>query len=601
MSNVDVAGHAGQPPTISTTDRDDTGRGPQHRVLDELRRRHAGVALAGYLLGALWLTNDLWSNLTGVRIAGNPGDINLYQWWFGWWPHALSSGVDPFITDLMNMPVGVSLMANTSMAFPALATSWLFASAGPLATYNILSTLAPALTGFFFYSCARRMEIGAPAAFVGGLVFGFSPAIVHSLIGHLSMAMAMLLPVLVLLNVWAWTTSRPRRTGITLGLAAFVQTMTGEEVLFQAGVATLVAFVVVAVSRPGLVRSGLSTVARTYAWAFLVYIPLAGYPLYVQFLGPLKQHGSPFWIDYFAADLAAFTTAPELVWHGPGSGVDRFPAGLPEHLAYLGWPLIIFCVWTIVRHWDDLRVRVAGVGLAFSAVLSMGGTLWVRGHQTEQKLPYAWLENLPVISSALPSRYGLLAAMFAATLLTVGLDSAIRHGSPQPVRVGAVLLCALVLLTLAPKPLPVEPVPDIPRYFTSQARDLPAGTRALIVPFPRPAQTEPLRWQVAAGYSYAAPGGYFIAPGSDGHAYIGGAAGTLQQLLVEVEEKGQPVVVTGELRTAVAAELSGWDIDMAILGPGPRHPELRALLTELFGAPPREVEGVLIWDRPTTN
>ncbi|HET9518607.1 MAG TPA: hypothetical protein VFO77_12865, partial [Actinoplanes sp.] len=561
-----------------------------------VRHRESLAALTAYLLAAYLLTARLWSDPAGLQIARNPDDTNLYQWWFGWWLHALSTWQDPFISYAMNMPTGVSLMANTSMPLPAFATSWLDALAGPLVVYNLLSTLAPALSAWAGFVCARRFGVRPPVAFVGGLVFGFSAAIVYSMLGHLSMALAPLLPILVLLNVLAWRTRRPRRVGLALGGAALAQVFTGEEVLFQAGLATLIVLIVAVASRPHLVRSALPVAARSYAWALGLFLPIAAYPLYIQFFGPLKATGSPFWVDYFAADLAAFTTASELNWRGPGAGAEKFPGGITEHLAYLGWPLVIFCLVTIVARWGDLRVRAAGVGLVVAGVFSMGGTLWVRGHQTEQTLPWGWFKELPVLESALPSRFGLLTALFAAAVLVFGLQALVEHPNRVPMRLVAVGAVAALCWTLPPQQLPVEPVADIPAYFTTEARRLPEGTKALVVPFPRPHQTEPLRWQRAAEYSYDAPGGYFIAPAWDGHPYIGGVAGPLQKLLVAAEEKGAVPMVTPELRAATRAELDEWGIDIAILGPSDRPEQLRALLTELFEQEPRAVGGVLVWD-----
>jgi dolichyl-phosphate beta-glucosyltransferase len=118
------------------------------------------------------------------------------------------------------------------------------------------------------------------------------------------------------------------------------------------------------------------------------------------------------------------------------------------------------------------------------------------------------------------------------------------------------------------------------------------------VPFPRPDKTVALSWQTAARYSYATPGGYFIAPGADGHAYIGGPAGTTQQLLATLEDKGERPAVTPELRTSVLNEMTAWGIDLAILGPDPRQGELRQLMSEVFQREPQEVGGVLVWERP---
>jgi hypothetical protein len=559
--------------------------------------RLALVVLITYLALAVMLTANLWPDPAGLRVAGNPGDTNLYQWWFGWWLHSVGSFESPWTSYAMNWPQGVSLMANTSMAVPAFAFSWLFVTAGPLATYNVLTALAPAVSAWALYLCARRLGIRPIAAYAGGLVFGFSQAIVHSMVGHLSMALVPLLPVVVLLNILAWRTSRPRLVGLTLGVVAFVQVMTGEEVLFQAGIATVVILVVVGISRPKAILPALPIAARTYGWALLVFVPLAAYPLYVQFLGPLKMHGSPFWVDYFAADIAAFVNPTELVLRGPAPGSDAFPGGITEHLAYLGWPLILICVATLVARWADVRVRAIGVGLAVTAVLSMGGTLWVRGQQTTLELPWAWLKELPVLEAALPSRFGLVTAFFAAAMLALAAELLLASDRTTITRPVALIAAVALLWTLCPQPLPVEAVNPIPGYFTAQARDLPERAKALIIPFPTPTQTEPLRWQTAAHYRYDAPGGYFIAPGGDGHAYIGAAASFTQDMLVKLEEKGEAPDVTPDLKATVAGDLAAWGTTVVLQGPSQRQAELRALLTQLFGEPV-DTNGVAVWPNP---
>jgi hypothetical protein len=121
----------------------------------------------------------------------------------------------------------------------------------------------------------------------------------------------------------------------------------------------------------------------------------------------------------------------------------------------------------------------------------------------------------------------------------------------------------------------------------------------LIVPFPRPEQAIGLSWQTAARYSYAAPGGYFIAPGQDGQAYIGAAAGATQRMLVAAEDRGEVPVVTPQLRATVRAELDEWGVDVAVLGPSAHAVELRLLLTQLFERDAQDVGGVAVWHRPT--
>jgi hypothetical protein len=67
---------------------------------------------------------------------------------------------------------------------------------------------------------------------------------------------------------------------------------------------------------------------------------VAGYPLWVQFFGPLRHQGTPFTPDFCKSDLGGFVqpSSPQLL-HTAGSAAFSHGfqgGGLPECLAYLG-------------------------------------------------------------------------------------------------------------------------------------------------------------------------------------------------------------------------------------------------------------------------
>ena len=98
----------------------------------------------------------------------------------------------------MHYPGGVNLLANTSVVAIGLLlapVTWLF---GPIATLNVALTLAPALSALSMYVLLRRWVAWAPAAFVGGLLYGFSPFILVTLTdAHLMLGMAVVPPLVV--------------------------------------------------------------------------------------------------------------------------------------------------------------------------------------------------------------------------------------------------------------------------------------------------------------------------------------------------------------------------------------------------------------------
>ena len=71
-----------------------------------------------------------------------------------------------------------------------------------------------------------------------------------------------------------------------------------------------------------------------------VTLLLAGYPLWVQFFGPLTQHGSAFTPDFFENDLTSFVTpSRQLLFHTAGSAAAaaRYQGGVPEYLHGNTW------------------------------------------------------------------------------------------------------------------------------------------------------------------------------------------------------------------------------------------------------------------------
>jgi hypothetical protein len=449
---------------------------------------------------------------------------------------------------------------------------------------------------------ARWSGLRPAAALAAAGAFGFAPAIANSLVGHVTMAFAPGLPVLMVLSVDAWRGREgwtTRRTGLALGLVAAAQVFTGEEVLFQAALGAAIVLVVAALSRPREIRAGAVRLARTLGVALAVFLPLTAYPLWLQFFGRLAHHGNPFLKDYYAADLTAFTTPTERLWlHGADSAAKaaKFPGGVEEHLAYLGWPLVITCVAVTLWRWrDDVRVRCAAVGLFAAAVLSLGGRLWVGGVWTQTAGPYAVLQRLPVVEASLASRLGLLAALFSAVLLGVAVDAVLRMRNEWR-RAAALVIAVACVAPLLPRPLTTLPAPEVPAYFADGDRYLKDDPVLVVLPYPWAGQPVAMRWQSESGYRFRMPGGYFLGPGPDGRAYVGGEADPpTAQLLTTIANEGVPHQVTPAEQEQAGEDLRALGADAVVLGPDGAADLLRTTVTALLGQEPERVGGVDVW------
>jgi len=616
------------------------------------------VALAGvyYLLGALAIMLWLWRHPAGRVVAGNPNDADQLAWFFRYDATAIAHGHLPaLITTAMNAPQGVSVMWNTFMMLPGTLLAPVTWLAGPQAALTVFMTAGFAGSALAMFVILRRWIVSSggvsvAAAALGGAVYGFSPAVVHSAIGHYDLQFAVLPPLMIDVGL-RLATGRigARRGGIWLGLLVTAQLFITEEILAVTAIAGAVMVAVLAASRPRAVRAAVRRVAAGLGVAAGVTLVIAGYPLYVQFFGPLRQHGSPFTTDFFKNDLSTFVVPSSLQLfhtHASAAAALRFQGELPEYLGYLGWPLIVLLVLAAITCWRRLPVRTAAVACAVLGVFSLGGTLMFGGHgHPAIKLPWYWLQSLPLLNAALPDRFSLVADGAAAALLAFAVDAAIpafaafaarprwlgrRPGLPGLGLPGlpglasgwrpaaAVLAVAgLAVLPIVPAPLPAVTANPVPSGWQAAftALRLPSSASVLTVPVPMSTFTEPLRWQATTGQPGSLVGGYFIGPAWNGRSYIDGsglpAAARYLNLIWACSPAALPTTLKAEVPPGVCQatnvkgvspakmrdQIRAWRVSavVAVTTPGS---VLAQYLTSLLGTPSVVISDVLAWRVP---
>ena len=130
-----------------------------------------------YLGLAMLLLAPAWSSPTTTVLRGGDGDPAIFIWSLRWIPSAVDRGWPLLFSVHLNVPDGVNLMWNTSVPLLGLALAPLTSRWGPVLTLNVVFVLAHGLSAWAAYLAIRRYVPGHLAAAVGGLVFGFSPAI----------------------------------------------------------------------------------------------------------------------------------------------------------------------------------------------------------------------------------------------------------------------------------------------------------------------------------------------------------------------------------------------------------------------------------------
>jgi len=597
------------------------------------------VAALYYLVAAVFVTMWLWRDPASRIVAANPYDSDQFAWFFRYDASAVAHLHLPALSTAgMNAPRGINLMWNTPMMLPGVLLAPLTLLAGPQASLTVLMTAGFAGSALAMFAVLRRWNASVTAASLGGLVYGFSPALIQSAQGHYDLQFAVL-PPLIASAILRLATGRggtgrraAARSGAWLGLLMAAQVFITEELLFDSILTALILLAVLAAARPRTVLRELAARARDLlaggCAAVAVVAVVAGYPLWEQFFGPVRQHGSPFTPDYYKNDLAGFvqpSSSMLLHTHDTAAFAATFQGQGPEYLAYLGWPMLIVLAVVAVRWWRVLAIRAAAVTFAVLEVFSLGGTLLAGGHEHAWlTLPWYWVQTLPVTGSVIPDRFSILADGAAAALFAFGLDAARaqwrgsqrsgsqRSGSQRsgsrPVARWAVTAAALIAIApIVPRPLPTGTDPGVPAGWTAAfaALRLPAGAHVLVVPVPELTFTEPLRWQADTGVPSSMFGGYFMGPGRNGQAATDGtgmpAAGEYLNRLWELSSgtgadlasarRARPPSVTA---AQMRAQLAAWHPAAVVAVTGERS-ALGRYLTSLLGRPMVSAGGVIAW------
>ena len=255
-----------------------------------IRTRHRrlgtyAAVTATYLLLSLFLWWNVWSAHPSATAVCGCGDSAKFTWFFGWVAHALRHGLDPFYSTYLYHPHGVNLLADTSSTAVGIVltpVTWAF---GPIASLNVALTLSPVLSALSMFVLLRRWTRWTPAAFVGGLLYGFSPFAVVSLTsGWVDFTFVAIPPLCVLcldelLLRQRW---RPLATGVGLGLLVVVQFFVGTEVLLMTvgfaafGIVVLVIFA--ALRYPEQLRPRARAATVGLASAAVTSVVLLAYP-----------------------------------------------------------------------------------------------------------------------------------------------------------------------------------------------------------------------------------------------------------------------------------------------------------------------------------
>ena len=162
-------------------------------------RRHV-AALLGYVCVALVFTWPLPLRL-GEALPGHPGgDTGVYVWNLWVFRHEIvEHGRFPFSTlEILALESRTPLTLHNYTSLANILAFPLLPRLGTVATFNTLVLASGVTAAFAAFVLFRRLSGDGAAAWIGGLLFGFSPFMTARSMEHFSLAQAAALPAFAL-------------------------------------------------------------------------------------------------------------------------------------------------------------------------------------------------------------------------------------------------------------------------------------------------------------------------------------------------------------------------------------------------------------------
>jgi hypothetical protein len=571
------------------------------------------AAVLSFVLLAFWVTGRLWADpAAGVR--DNRSDQAQFEWMMAHGARVVTQFANPFVTDRMNVPDGVNLVANTSVLSISLPMTPVTVLLGPRWSFLAFLTLGLAATGVAWYFVLSRVLIGARGpAWLGAGFCAFAPAMVSHANAHPNIVSQFVVPLIV------WRTLRlaePRRwlrNGVLLGLVIVWQAFLNLEILLMTAIGLAVVVAAFAFGRPEL-RPATRPFCAGLAVAAAVAGVLLAYPLYVQFFGPGAYQGLPRLIRGYRTDLASFVAWSRESLAGDARGSVWLAKNATEENAFFGWPLVVLVgalLWWLRR--NVVVLALAALGLLF-AVFSLGREIRYDGHDTGIPAPWATLEGLPILHSVVPTRWSLALTPIVGILLALGAERvrqlARRHPAARPrLRFVTATVLTMALLPILPTPLPSVRLDPPPAFVASGAfRPYVAGGHSIVtLPLPDTTYADPLRWAAETGLELPLARGYFLypdtRPGRGRVALFTAPPRPTSTFFTTIRTTGGVPPITPSDQVAAVDDLRYWRAGAVILDPGLRQADaLLRGMTALTGIEPTYAGGVWLWDvRPLVD
>ncbi|HEX8632199.1 MAG TPA: hypothetical protein VF755_28920 [Catenuloplanes sp.] len=565
----------------------------------------AALSLVGM---ALFIVSPLWFHLDH-ELHEDPQDQAFFEWMMAHGARVVTDIVNPFISQRMNAPTGVNLMANTSVlavSIPLAPVTLLF---GPHVAFNTFLTLALTATALSWYFVLSRCFFPSrAAAWLGALFASFAPSMVSHAGGHPNIISQFLVPVIIWRTLRLREPGRAVRNGLLLAFFLIWQAFINLEVLFMTAVGLGVFCATVVIARREYRREIVPFLRALAVTAVVTGLVLA-YPVYILFRGPYAYDGLPLSVRAFGADLGSFVAYARRSIAGSEATAAPLTQNASEENAFFGWGLVI--LFFVLLAWLRRNAVVIGLGVValLFAIMSLGPQVKLNGQWTG--VPSLWmvLQNLPVLHSAVPTRWALAIAPVVAILLALGVERGLalarKHPTHRrPILATLVTVLAMALVPLTPTPLLMRPMAPVPEFVLSGEWRKYVDDKHSVVSLPVADSTypDPLRWSAFTGHDMRIARGYFLGPQNDPKdptnrtALFTAPYRSTSYYFSQIRNRRTVNDVDNQRRKITLGDLRYWKASVVVLAPQRRDFYMKETMTRILGFEPQWVKGVWLWD-----
>jgi hypothetical protein len=391
------------------------------------RRRRCLSVLLIYVLLAVAMTWPLAARLK-THLPGAGDDLWTHQWTFWWVKQSIIDRASPFYTNLLFHPHGVSLAYHNIAWLNIAAWLPLQAIVGSIAAYNLIFIAVFALNGFAMYLLARELTASEPAAFVGGLVYGFWPYTL-SHYDHPNLIVVCWVPLALL---YLRRTLKKGQVHDAL-LAALFLALTGLtrwHLLIMGGVIVSLYLLYKCLGEKACrTQRALRLLMLTGLLAGTLLAPFAA-PMVVAQL--TRTSPQDIFIDEQTSgqtDLLAYVL-PSLRHPLWGDAISRFYDNFivnKVYIAFLGYTAILLATYGAVKNWRGSRFWV--LAAAVYIALALGPQLRINGQLYPQlPMPYRSVGDLFFIRVLRqPDRFNVFLGLPVGMLVSLGVKAILRR------------------------------------------------------------------------------------------------------------------------------------------------------------------------------